>query len=302
MTPPLAAVWREGRVLACRPEGSAYFSLAVEAGGEPSSPGQFYLVGVGPEAPFPNDPLLLRPMSVLSDESGRLRFLFKPVGRGTRALAAMQAGDRLRLLGPLGRPFTEQAFPPPLLIGGGAGVPPLHFLSRRLSRAGIEHRFVLGFNSAPEIPRGLLEELAVTPELCTLDGSAGFGGNPVEYLAREPQRPPARIQACGPPALLNALRAGQRAEDELELSLEEHMACGVGVCRGCVVALRDGEDWRYGTVCRDGPVFDVRELMAEAGSALSDMAPESCDCETGEAPISPPVSGRPDGDRGGSPR
>jgi len=278
----LAGRFCEGRVLALREESSVYLSLRVRAEStlSASRPGQFFLVGLGGERPFPNDPLLLRPMSVLADSEAGLSFLFKIVGRGTRALAALKPGDVLRLLGPLGRPFSVLADPPPLLVGGGVGIPPLIFLAHHLSAAGIGHRGVFGFNTATEIPRALLSELKTAPEICTLDGSEGFRGNPLELLGREAERPPARVQACGPAGLLKALSAARRAGDAMELSLEERMACGVGVCRGCVVPLSAGEgDWRYGTVCREGPVFEESELHGGALDALRDMAPETAAAE-----------------------
>ena len=76
------------------------------------------------------------------------------------------------------------------------------------------------------------------------------------------ERPAARIQACGPGPMIDALRAAARDEDVLELSLEEHMACGVGVCRSCVVPVREGDGWRYARVCREGPVFEADRLYA----------------------------------------
>ncbi|MBN2171920.1 MAG: NAD-dependent dihydroorotate dehydrogenase B electron transfer subunit [Candidatus Krumholzibacteriota bacterium] len=263
MTAPLTAVWREGRVVALARDGTLFWRLDVASASPapPARPGQFYLVGPGRPADPPRDPPLLRPLSVLDETGGRPAFLFKVVGRGTAALADLAPGDPLRLLGPLGTAFAAGDGPAPILLGGGAGVPPLCFLSRILTEAGRGHRVLFGFGTAPELPRALLDGLAADVEICTLDGSAGFAGNPVGKLLAGGGRPPARLQACGPAAMLDAVRAAALPGDRVELSLEERMACGTGVCRGCVIPVADGKGgWRYAAVCREGPVFDAADL------------------------------------------
>lgn len=263
MTAPLAAAWREGRVAALARDGSLFRRLDVGADdpAPASRPGQFYLVGPGRPSDPPRDPPLLRPLSVLDESAGRPAFLFKVVGRGTAALAGLAPGDPLRLLGPLGTAFTADGALPPVLLGGGVGVPPLCFLSRILSEAGRPHRVLFGFGTADEAPRDLLDGLAADVEICTLDGSAGFAGNPVEKLRAGGAREPALLQACGPAAMLDAVRAAALPGDRVELSLEERMACGTGICRGCVTPVADGAGgWRYAAVCREGPVFDAADL------------------------------------------
>jgi len=158
--------------------------------------------------------------------------------------------------------------PPPILVGGGAGVPPLCFLSRRLSEEGIAHRTLFGFGTASDLPEGVLAELAVRPEIFTLDGSHGIRGNPVEALAGE--RAAGRIQACGPKAMLDALATVRRPGEPMELSLEERMACGMGFCRGCVVPVKG----RYAAVCKEGPVFDAADLAGPEDVAEGRLAEE----------------------------
>ncbi|MCP4547841.1 MAG: dihydroorotate dehydrogenase electron transfer subunit [bacterium] len=256
MRASLTANYRRGRVISCQPDGDLYFDLELSVEQEtPAQPGQFYLVAAEESLDESLDPLLKRPLSILTSTNDRLGFLFKVVGRGTRALARLDEGDGLDLLGPLGNPFTIDAEPQPLLVGGGVGVPPLIFLSQQLSAAGIAHRVVFAFGTAGDIPKWLLQGMENKVEICTLDGTCGFHGNPVDYLAAEQDRAPARIQACGPGGMLAALRGLRKPGDEIELSLEEHMACGVGICRGCAVPVKDGDDWRYATICREGPVF-----------------------------------------------
>ncbi len=255
----LSAAYASGRVLSIGRDG-LYFHLSIEAPGLTiSEPGAFFMIGLGEAEAPPVDPLLMRPMSVLDHEGDRLDILFKRVGKGTALLAAAEPGDALRLLGSLGRTFTRAADPPPILVGGGAGVPPLCFLSRRLSAGGIDHRVLFGFNTAADIPHAALSRLVVVAELFTMDGSAGEKGHPVAAL--EGERPAGRIQACGPHAMLDALKTVRGKDEPMELSLEERMACGMGFCRGCVTPVKDAADWHYATVCRQGPVFDADELV-----------------------------------------
>lgn len=265
--PALRAAWVEGRVARLALDGSLYWDLEVAVPDLPAAePGQFAMLAPGTLAAPPMDPLLPRPLSILQAGPGRLRFLFKVFGRGTQRLTELQPGEPLRVLAPLGRPFGVEASPHPFLVGGGVGIPPLHWLSRLLSGQGIAHRVVFGFNTAAEMPMALLSELEQAVEICTLDGSAGTAGNPVDYLRGEQGHAHMRVQACGPTPMLEALKRAVRPGDLLELSLEERMACGVGICRGCVVPLKAGDDWRQATVCREGPVFDAAELAEVDGA------------------------------------
>lgn len=88
-------------------------------------------------------------------------------------------------------------------------------------------------------------------------------------MALEEDRATGRIQACGPPAMLDSVKAAAKPGESVELSLEERMACGMGFCRGCVSPVADGSSWRYATVCREGPIFDAADLVdvPESGEA-----------------------------------
>jgi len=249
----------QARVGGLRRDGLYYHLLIDLPELSSAEPGQFVMIG--PEGSA--DPILMRPMSVLAHEPGRMEILFSRVGRGTGQLAEAATGEALRLLGPLGRGFTLAPGPAPILVGGGAGVPPLCFLSRRLAREGIAHRLLLGFNRAADIPDGVLEGLDA--EIFTMDGSRGVEGHPVAAL--EGEREPGRIQACGPPAMLEALAAVRREGEPMEISLEEHMACGMGFCRGCVTPVKEAGALRNAAVCREGPVFDADRLAGFPASA-----------------------------------
>ena len=263
--PALEAAWVEGRVARLALDGSLYWDLAVDVPDLPAAaPGQFAMLAPGSglgarrsaAAPAAVDPARRARAPALSLQGLRPRHA---------GLTELKPGDPLRILAPLGRPFGVEASPHPFLLGGGVGIPPLHWLSRHLSEQAIAHRVVFGFNTAAEMPSALLAELEQELEVCTVDGSQGARGNPVDFLRGVQDHAHMRVQACGPTPMLAALKRAVRPGDLLELSLEERMACGVGICRGCVVPVKDGEDWRMATVCREGPVFDAAALMEVDG-------------------------------------
>ena len=201
-----------------------YTLLRVERGGlDQGSPGQFFML----EAP---GRLLPRPMSVCLAEAGELSFLIDPIGPGTRALCALGPGDEIHVLGPLGNGFdldVEQ----PLLVGGGIGIAPLPYLSRRLG----EPPAILGFRSERHA-----EAAALLPgaEVCI---------EPTYVTALLPEERH-DVLACGPEPMLAALRA---LVPDAQLAWEAPMACGYGACYGCAVEI-DGELKR---LCVEGPVL-----------------------------------------------
>jgi NAD(P)H-flavin reductase len=252
-------------------------SCADAAGPRPQA-GQFYMLssatrwgGGENERPF-----LPRAFSVLRApaESDELQFLIEDVGPGTKRLAELGpatagprdappgqgadelalAGDELALVGPLGRGFR----PPregrsPLLVGGGVGIAPLAIWQDEL---GPETPVLLGFRDAEHAHGAALLQ---RPKTATDDGSVGHHGLVTELLHEAVGHDPEReIYACGPPPMLEALRA-YAAEHEIpaQLALESGMACGFGACFGCVVATTSG----YLRLCIDGPVLDAAELQ-----------------------------------------
>jgi dihydroorotate dehydrogenase electron transfer subunit len=201
-----------------------YTLLRVEKGGlETGVPGQFFML----EAP---GRLLPRPMSLCLAAAGELAFLIDPIGPGTRALCALEPGEELHVLGPLGNGFDLDV-ERPLLVGGGIGVAPLPFLSARLGGPPA----ILGFRSdwhaeaAALVPNA---EVCVEPVYVT------------ELLPEEPHD----VLACGPEPMLEALRT---RVPEAQLAWEAPMACGYGACYGCAVEI-DGELKR---LCVEGPVL-----------------------------------------------
>ena len=201
-----------------------YSLLRVErAGTDPGAPGQFFML----EAP---GRVLPRPMSLCLAPHGELWFLFEQVGPGTRALAALDAGDELHVFGPLGNGFRLDVAKP-LLVGGGIGVAPLPYLALALDRPPA----VLGFRSEHHA-----EAAALLP-------AADVVIDPV--LVTDAMPPGRDVLACGPEPMLRAVRA---LAPDAQLAWEAPMACGYGACYGCAVEV-NGELVR---LCVEGPVLE----------------------------------------------
>jgi dihydroorotate dehydrogenase electron transfer subunit len=244
--------------------GYRIFSALDAAGPEPSA-GQFYMLaaesGWGGEE---GRPYLARAFSVAEAEPQgggvRLDFLVQAVGPGTARLATLEAGERLWIHGPLGRPFAPPAevadgAAGAILVGGGIGVAPLAIWRRRLQRAGIPARVLLGFRD--EANSGGLDLFDCSEiRLASEDGHTGHRGYVTDLLAVLLEGDDARsaaVYACGPPAMLEAVRV-MCAERGVacELALEAPMACGYGACFGCAIPQPDGG---YLRLCVDGPVL-----------------------------------------------
>ena len=227
-----------------------------------SSPGQFVhirCVPVGPSGATLDDPLLRRPLSILEHDAERGEFavLLDVVGRGTDWLSRVPAGEALDVLGPLGRPFelkstTRRA----LLIGGGIGIVPLGARARQAAARDVEVTLVAGFRDESKVIPATIVPAEAEYVVATDDGSVGRQGFATavasEYLAWADQ-----VFACGPLPMLRALARMDRPRRlPVQVSMEEHMGCAMGVCLGCVVRTRGG----YERVCRDGPVFDINHI------------------------------------------
>jgi dihydroorotate dehydrogenase electron transfer subunit len=219
-------------------------------------PGQFYMLSSAEGWGGGSDerPYLPRAFSHARAREGRLSFLLEAVGPGTRRLARLRVGEAVHVLGPLGvgwRPPRDGTRA--LLAGGGIGTAPLLCLQDEL---GPDPRVLLGFRSAAHAEAATL--FAGAPRLATDDGSAGRRGLVTDLLREELDRDAAAtVFACGPPAMLEAVRElcaehGAPAQ----LALESGMACGFGACFGCVVPTKAG----YLRLCLEGPVLDADQL------------------------------------------
>jgi len=223
-------------------------------------PGQFLMVRAAGQS---LDPLLPRPLGVHDIDSDLVKILIEPVGRGTISLAGMRVGDRLSVLGPLGNGFNLNGEGPALVVGGGIGAAPLVFTARALAERGRDVRCLLGFRTRGQaVVAELFRNLPV--EVYTEDGSMGKQGlvsQPLpEILKVIAAGAPGSIDvfACGPDAMLAAVaRLCQDCGVAAQVSVDAHMACGVGACHGCVIKTKDG----YRRVCKDGPVFPSTDII-----------------------------------------
>ncbi|UCB52346.1 MAG: dihydroorotate dehydrogenase electron transfer subunit [Candidatus Zixiibacteriota bacterium] len=232
-----------------------------------AKPGNFVHLKVNSDAP-----LLRRPFSIHSVDRARNRFeiLLKVVGKGSAVLSQKSPGETLDLLGPIGNSFS---LPPRgrevILVAGGMGIAPLWFLLTRLAgRFSPEDMTVfMGAKSKTELLyadklKGTQAKLIVATD----DGSAGRKGLITEVFLKEIKKRGRDLKklavcSCGPHKMLKSMSEIAKSLDLwCQISLETHMACGVGACWGCVVK---GNDGTYKRVCVDGPVFDAREVVLE---------------------------------------
>ena len=248
---------RTAHVTAVERVGAYHVIRALDSGGPADpQPGQFYMLssaegwgGGADERPY-----LPRAFSYARVREGELSFLLEVVGPGTARLAELRPGEGLALVGPLGvgwRPPREGTRP--LLVGGGIGAAPLICLQEELEP---DAAVLLGFRSAAHAQAaGLFDG---SPAVATDDGSTGRQALVTDLLREELDADPgATVFACGPPAMLEAVRAVcAEVGVPAQLALESGMACGFGACFGCVVATRDG----YIRLCVDGPVLDAEQL------------------------------------------
>ena len=221
----------------------------------PLFPGQFVQIKIE------NSPgtFLRRPFSIhdVDPHKNTIKILVQVVGDGTRKLSKIEVGSQLNLIYPLGNQFTMPSENEKvLLIGGGCGIAPLLFLGRRLRQLGIGTYFLFGFRNSKRILEYSEYESLGKVWLTTEDGSAGYAG----YVTDHPVLKNSvfhRIYCCGPDPMMKAVAKYSKSRNiSCEVSLENLMACGIGVCLCCVV------DTVKGNVCSctEGPVFNINDL------------------------------------------
>jgi dihydroorotate dehydrogenase electron transfer subunit len=258
----LAPFGRRRLNVAERHDLGAYVVLsAPDPDGPAPRPGQFYMLAADERWGGGDDerPFLPRAFSVLRAREGRLEFMLEDVGPGTARLCELRPGDGLWVTGPLGLGFSAPADGRrALLCGGGVGAAPLAIWQDELLAAGRPAPALLGFRDAAHAEGAAL---LANPRVATDDGSAGeHHGLVTDLLAADLDADPhATVYACGPPPMLEAVRALCAARGvPAQLALEAGMACGFGACFGCVVPIRDGG---YVRLCVDGPVLDAGMLQ-----------------------------------------
>ena len=257
-----------------------------------AKPGSFAHLTVHPLRP------MRRPISIMrvNKEFGWVDFLYKKLGEGTALLAEREVGEKINIMGPIGKAFEiKPERKRPLLIGGGVGMPPMIFIAEecnhlnRDQQGGYEPLVILGsevpfpFTTKPSeimvpgIPDGviaampLLDEWGIASRLASLQGYAGTYEGYVTDLARhwlkaltDEQRNEVEIYSCGPHPMLEAVaKLAKEFDLPCQVSLEEFMACAVGGCAGCVVEVQTEQGTAMKRVCVDGPVFDAYTVFAD---------------------------------------
>ena len=228
-------------------------NLAGEAG-----PGQFICI-----YPKSESTLLPRPISIcqVNEQKTAIRIVYRIAGKGTTEFSSYKAGEEIFILGPLGNGFPLQKGEGKrvLLMGGGIGIPPILQLAREIKG---DKQIVLGYRDNHLFLKEDMEKLGAV-QIATEDGSVGVQGNVMDAV-RQKGLEADMIFACGPMPMLRAIKAyAQEKNIPAYISLEEHMACGVGACLGCVVKTKEIDHHSHvhnARICTDGPVFEAEEV------------------------------------------
>lgn len=248
-----------GIILSQTELSAGVYDLWIETGiAAEAHPGQF--IGVYPKN---ESTLLPRPISIcqVSDDKTALRLVYRVAGKGTGEFSSYRAGERVSILGVLGNGFPLEAGKGKkvFLMGGGIGIPPILQLARELEA---EKQILVGYRDAGTFLKEDLEKHGKL-YIATEDGSIGTRGNVMDAITANALEAEV-IYACGPMPMLRAVKR-YAAEKKIRayISLEEHMACGVGACLGCVVKTKEIDPHSHvhnARICTDGPVFDAEEV------------------------------------------
>nr|WP_300325719.1 dihydroorotate dehydrogenase electron transfer subunit [uncultured Anaerostipes sp.] len=237
-------------------DGIFDMELQAEEIAAQAKPGQFISVYVNDKSK-----ILPRPISIcgIDAEKGILRIVYRIAGEGTKQMSSYQKGDSVKILGPLGNGFTMKK-DRAILIGGGIGIPPMLELAKQLDGP---KSIVLGYRDSEMFLKDEFEAYGDV-FVSTEDGSVGTKGNVIDAIKEQGVEGNV-IYACGPTPMLKGIQA-YAAENgiEAQISLEERMACGIGACLACVCQSKEADEHSHvcnKRVCKDGPVFDAREVV-----------------------------------------
>jgi dihydroorotate dehydrogenase electron transfer subunit len=252
------------QIIANERDTDAYFRLVLSA---PQiapliQPGQFAHVRILPL----KDALLRRPFSIFQATDDTFSILYKTVGKGTEVLSRMRAGEELNVIAPLGHGFSgpRPGGEAPLLVAGGYGMAAMFLLAERSPQKGLV--LVGGRRRVDILCEREFAAIGWEIRAATEDGSHGVKGLVTQPLLAELQRkaPRQKVYACGPTPMLKAVgKLAAEFQVPAELSMDEHMCCGVGTCLTCVIPIKTGDGWEYQRTCTEGPVFDAREIVWE---------------------------------------
>lgn len=235
-----------------------------------SFPGQFLHI----KCSTSNNPLLRRPLSihrVIGKDT--VEILYKVVGKGTHCLSKRKKGEKIDCIGPLGNGFilpkTDNRKPitDMFLVAGGIGIAPLIFLTEKLAKLKVKNKklktiVLLGTKTKDEVLCAeKLKKMGIETHISTEDGSLGYKGLVSELLKNKllsiVPRPSSLVYACGPKGMLKEVALlSKEHKISCQVSFEQFMGCGIGICNACVIRTKKG----YKRVCKDGPVFNAEEI------------------------------------------
>lgn len=202
-------------------------------------------------------PMLRRPFSIYNSDGEVVEFIYRIVGVGTQVLSGLQAGQKLDVIGPLGKGFElpKDRDGIYVLVCGGVGAPPIIALARLMLECGFDFEFYFGARDSDSlIFHDYIKNMPFKSFFATEDGSVGYNGFISDILPKERGRI-ACVYACGPMEMLRAVNVWrERLSLKYYASVESKMGCGVGVCLGCSVPSKNG---KYLLACHDGPVFNA---------------------------------------------
>jgi len=250
------------QIIANERDTDAYYRLVLRA---PQiapliRPGQFAHVRILPL----KEALLRRPFSIFQATNDTFSILYKTVGNGTEVLSRMRAGEELSVIAPLGHGFTgpQPGGETPLLVAGGYGMAAMFLLAERSPQKGLV--LVGGRRRVDILCEREFAAIGWEVRATTEDGSHGVKGLVTQPLLAELQRkaPRQKLYACGPTPMLKAVgKLAAEFQVPAELSMDEHMCCGVGTCLACVIRVQAGDGWEYQRTCTEGPVYDSRQIV-----------------------------------------
>lgn len=207
--------------------------------------------------------LLPRPISICEADGNNLRLVYRVVGFGTNEFSGFTQGDTVKVIGPLGNGFTIRDIQP-VLVAGGIGIPPMLELAKTIKKEYPDMKVtaVLGYRDSNTF---LLDDMRQYADvvIATDDGSLGVHGNVIDAI-KQMNIEAQVFYACGPMPMLRGLKAyAEEKGIEAQISLEEKMACGIGACLACVCKTKNVDEHSHvnnARICKDGPVFDSREV------------------------------------------
>jgi dihydroorotate dehydrogenase electron transfer subunit len=246
----------EARIIENRNVVSNYFLLKLKLSKPMGTikPGQFVMLKV-PDG----DVFLRRPFSIYDYGKETVSVVYRVVGKGTEALSRAKKNKKTLVLGPLGNGFTLSGRDEHIIITGGIGVAGVHLLIKSLKK---KARVYYGCSSKEEL-RVVEDVLGYNSAISTLDGSKGFRGDVVALFRKEKKTFSGKnveIFACGPDGMIKSIRKTiEKWRTPCQVLLEERMACGLGLCFGCVVKTVDEKE-PYKRACKEGPVFDLWQI------------------------------------------